>query len=328
MQALQSVLGLKSSLQAVALNMLVRLGYSPSGNYVLSTRLQKLSQTVVIGGPLAVLLFLHAPWMPGRSGMFDYALRQYSKGSKRRLSDGKRRMVRGPSVFFDSEDFRALSSELDPRGTMEPDTVWVKYQQWCKRHALVTKAVTAAVLAILGDVLVQYLRTRDKRRELAKLSVEALLELRPSLGTGLFPLHQPMQTAAFALHGLVLAPLGHVWYAALEKLSGGVKGSRGLALRVVLDRLIYDPLQLLATLFILGKLTGPSPATVLGALADPSASTVFWVSLFANWRVWLPAQLLNYALVPPHLRVLFGNGVSFVWNWAMALRFATGLTAA
>ena len=54
-------------------------------------------------GPLAVLLFLRAPWMQVRSGMFGYALRQYmySKGSKRSLSDSKKRMVRGPSVFFE-----------------------------------------------------------------------------------------------------------------------------------------------------------------------------------------------------------------------------------
>eukprot|EP01043_Picozoa_sp_COSAG02_P057697 COSAG02_NODE_7050_length_3209_cov_4.365595_2_plen_284_part_00 len=283
---------------------------------------------MVITGPLAVLLFLHAPWMPGRSGMFDYALRQYSKGTKRPLGPGTRKMVRGPSVFFDSEEFRAISSGLDPRASNEPETVWAKYQECCKRHAVLTKAVTAAVLATLGDILIQYLRTRDQRRELAKLSVEALLELRPSLGTGLFPLHKPLQTAAFALHGLVLAPLGHVWYAVLEKLTGGAGGASGLVLRLVLDRLIYDPLQLFATIVILGKSIGPSPATVLSALANPSASTVFWVSLVANWRVWLPSQLLNYALVPPHMRVLFGNGVSIVWNCAMALRFATGLTDA
>ena len=71
------------------------------------------------------------------------------------------------------------------------------------------------------------------------------------------------------LQRLVLAPLGHVWYAALEKLAGSTGGASGLALRIVLDRLIYDPLQLLATIVILGRLTGPSPATVLSALADP-----------------------------------------------------------
>ena len=52
---------------------------------------------------------------------------------------------------------------------------------------------------------------------------------------------------------------------------------------------------------------------------------MFWVSLVANWRVWLPAQLLNYALVPPHLRVLFGNAVSICWNMTLAARIATGL---
>lgn len=38
------VLGIKQGLEALLWNCLVRLGYSPSGNYLLSTRLQKLSQ--------------------------------------------------------------------------------------------------------------------------------------------------------------------------------------------------------------------------------------------------------------------------------------------
>ena len=67
-------------------------------------------------------------------------------------------------------------------------------------------------------------------------------------------------------------------------------------------------------------------AAVLAGLAGRSGATdVFWVSLVANWRVWLPAQLLNYALVPPHLRVLFGNAVSICWNMTLAARIATGL---
>ena len=190
----------------------------------------------------------------------------------------------------------------------------------------ITKALTAAILAVLGDLVVQYLRTRDKRGELAKLSVEALQKLRPSLGHGLFPLHQPLQTAAFALHGLLLAPLGHAWYTLLEKVLGRSGGAVGLMLRGVLDRLVYDPLQLMATLLILGNLVGPSPGAVLAGLAGRSGATdVFWVSLVANWRVWLPAQLLNYALVPPHLRVLFGNAVSICWNMTLAARIATGL---
>ena len=89
---------------------------------------------------------------------------------------------------------------------------------------------------------------------------------------------------------------------------------------------VYDPLQLMATLLILGNLVGPSPGAVLAGLAGRSGATdVFWVSLVANWRVWLPAQLLNYALVPPHLRVLFGNAVSICWNMTLAARIATGL---
>lgn len=39
-----------------------------------------------------------------------------------------------------------------------------------------------------------------------------------------------------------------------------------------------------------------------------------WDSLKALWSVWVPAQLVNFAFVPRHLRVPYVAAVSFGWT--------------
>ena len=40
----------------------------------------------------------------------------------------------------------------------------------------------------------------------------------------------------------------------------------------------------------------------------------WWPVVTANWKLWVPAQLVNFGVVPLHFQVLFANGVALVWN--------------
>lgn len=40
----------------------------------------------------------------------------------------------------------------------------------------------------------------------------------------------------------------------------------------------------------------------------------FVTALIVNWKVWTPAQAVNFGLVPLDYRVLFGNIVALWWN--------------
>eukprot|EP01047_Picozoa_sp_COSAG01_P049051 COSAG01_NODE_4825_length_4712_cov_34.502927_1_plen_224_part_00 len=200
-----------------------RMGYEASGNYMLSTRLQKIIQTGLLACPVVVLILLPygTVWLPGRTGLFDWQMRSFQGQPKaRQISTRKRRMVRGPSVFFDCEEFKnrypgLLGAELQP-----DDSLWGHYEQWCQRRPLLTKSLTAAILAVLGDVFVQYIRTRQQRQELVGLSVAALAEMKSSLQRGIFPLHRMEQTAAFALHGLIISGVAAIrWRDAVRKQS-------------------------------------------------------------------------------------------------------------
>jgi hypothetical protein len=44
-----------------------------------------------------------------------------------------------------------------------------------------------------------------------------------------------------------------------------------------------------------------------------------WTNCKALWTIWVPAQLVNFAVVPRHLRIPYVAGVSFIWTVIISL---------
>lgn len=40
----------------------------------------------------------------------------------------------------------------------------------------------------------------------------------------------------------------------------------------------------------------------------------FLDSYYAGWKLWIPAQMINFSIIPPIYRVLYANYISFCWN--------------
>jgi len=51
----------------------------------------------------------------------------------------------------------------------------------------------------------------------------------------------------------------------------------------------------------------------LGGAAD-RISHAYVPTLLRNWAVYIPTQVINFAVVPPHLRFVFVGVVSLFWN--------------
>ena len=51
-------------------------------------------------------------------------------------------------------------------------------------------------------------------------------------------------------------------------------------------------------------------------------------ALLANWKVWVPAQLINFGLMPLHYQVLFANVVGVGWNVYMSMATHSALRPA
>jgi len=65
----------------------------------------------------------------------------------------------------------------------------------------------------------------------------------------------------------------------------------------------------------LGTLEGKSFDRIKDQLDDDYADT-----MVANWKLWVPATVVNIAFVPPIFRVLYLNGVFFFWSIFLSLK--------
>lgn len=88
-------------------------------------------------------------------------------------------------------------------------------------------------------------------------------------------------------------------------------GSRGSVFaKVVSDQFIHTPLLYLpAFYYSTGLMKGNRVSHISEQLKQE-----YWSSLTAAYKIWLPAQLVNFAIIPLEFRVLFVCSVSLAWN--------------
>ena len=159
------------------------------------------------------------------------------------------------------------------------------YLRHLEARPLLVKSITSFFVLGTGDALTQ---------SVLESKALALLDWRRSL--------------RFAVLGLTLVgPSLHIWYGVLNSRLPG-SSARAVATRVALDQLIFAPLFLSGFLTVVAKVEH-KPFSLQNEM--PSV-------LAQNWLIWVPVQLVNFSLVPPHLQVLFNNMVSVGWNAALS----------
>ncbi|KAL0318696.1 UNVERIFIED_CONTAM: GEM-like protein 6 [Sesamum angustifolium] len=132
---------------------------------------------------------------------------------------------------------------------------------------VMTKAVTSALLTLVGDVICQL-----------------VIDQVPSLDL--------KRTFTFTLLGLVLVgPTLHFWYLYLSNLVTA-PGASGAFLRLFLDQFLFSPIFIGTFLSALVTLEG-RPSDVI-----PKLKQEWFSSVVANWQLWIPFQFLNFRFVP------------------------------
>ncbi|XP_039034353.1 protein sym-1-like [Hibiscus syriacus] len=157
------------------------------------------------------------------------------------------------------------------------------------KHPVLTKAVTSALLTLVGDLICQ-------------LAIDRV----PSLDL--------KRTFIFTLLGLVLVgPSLHFWYL---NLSNFVKlpGASGAFLRLLLDQFIFAPIFIGVFLSTLTALEG-RPSQVV-----PKLQQEWFSAVVANWQLWIPFQFLNFRFVPQQFQVLAANFIAVVWNVILSFK--------
>mmetsp|Transcript_40838 Transcript_40838/g.135242 ORF Transcript_40838/g.135242 Transcript_40838/m.135242 type:complete len:264 (-) Transcript_40838:2375-3166(-) len=185
---------------------------------------------------------------------------------------------------------------------------WARYMRALDDNPLRTKMATGAVLAATGDLIAQ------------------LLE-----GSTSFALRRLLNLVA--VNVLYVTPFLCATYAANEwavgsKLRLGAGSTAGTAARLIFDQFVNAPIVVLGFFCSFGLVSALSAAAFAGepfSLAALVSSVVIKLqneyvgTMISNWKIWIPPQLVNFALMPPPLRVPFASLVALVWNVVLAL---------
>lgn len=161
--------------------------------------------------------------------------------------------------------------------------LWPTYLRLLERAPLFTKAWTAGLLNGLGDAVSQKFVEKNDDLDFKRLGI-------------------------FTLLGSVLVGPGlHFWYSFIGRTVTAT-GTAGAVIRLALDQLLWAPVFISTFLASLLTLEGKGHE-VKSKLKNDLKPTVI-----ANWKLWVPAQFINFRLVPPHLQVAFSNVIAVGWN--------------
>ncbi|KAF8529852.1 hypothetical protein JB92DRAFT_2782666 [Gautieria morchelliformis] len=153
------------------------------------------------------------------------------------------------------------------------------------RRPMLTQCTTAAVLFGAGDVIAQQ-----------------AIEMKGAS-------HEYARTARLTFYGAVIfGPIMTKWYQWL----GDIKFKspmKAIAVRVGLDQVVLSPV---AVVFFFSSMTFIEGKGIEEAKKRVSAA--YFPTLLRNWGVFLPTQIVNFAIVPAHLRFGVVGVVSLFWN--------------
>lgn len=192
----------------------------------------------------------------------------------------------------------ATQLALGPGIAESAANAWSAYNQALETDPLLVKSVTAGVILGAADFSGQ--------------ALEGILEKKED---------NPVdwgRTARFAFFGLVLqAPWNHFYY---QLLDGALPPTPDpftftTGIKVAIDQFVQAPIFTVIIFTFLGVLEGKSLEQVKKQLDADYVDT-----MFANWKLWVPATAINLAFCPPVLRVLFLNCVFYFWSIFLSLK--------
>lgn len=153
------------------------------------------------------------------------------------------------------------------------------------RRPMLAQSATAAVLFGAGDIIAQQaIEQRGKS-------------------------HDFMRTARLTFYGgAIFGPALTKWYQLLNRIKFS-SPTRAVIYRVWLDQAILTPVAVGVFFGTMSVLEGKG---VSGAVER--TRTAYEPTLIRNWMVFIPTQIINFSIVPHHLRFVVVSVVSLFWN--------------
>ncbi|KAI0673299.1 hypothetical protein C8Q78DRAFT_1124225 [Trametes maxima] len=153
------------------------------------------------------------------------------------------------------------------------------------RKPMATQCATSAVLFGAGDVVAQQVFEKKGRD------------------------HDFVRTARLAFYGgAIFGPILTKWLQFLERLKFS-SPTKGVVYRVYLDQGVFTPMVVGMFFSSMTLLEGKTIQDAKERIHEAYTPT-----LIRNWGVFIPTQVINFAIVPPHLRFVTVGVVSLFWN--------------
>ncbi|KAF5729074.1 Peroxisomal membrane protein PMP22 [Tripterygium wilfordii] len=166
-----------------------------------------------------------------------------------------------------------------------------KFMLQLQQHPLRTKAIMAAAVSAISDIVSQ------KLSGIQKLQLRRVL-LKVILG--------------FAY----LGPFGHFLHMQLEKIFKGKKDTKTVAKKVFVEQITSAPLNNLLFMIYLGAVIERRPWMDVKAKIKKEYPTV----MVTSWTFWPVVGFINHMYMPLQFRVVFQIFVSFFWGIFLNLR--------
>lgn len=132
-----------------------------------------------------------------------------------------------------------------------------------------------------------------------------------------------VRTAHMTAAGVTTGVVVHHWYHHLDRFVGRGRTFKLISLKIILDQVIGSPLSLAAYFATLGLCERSSWRHVKQELVEKGFGRIY----LAEWIVWPPLQVINFALVPLRYRILFDNIVSLGFDvYAPYVKYRTQLS--
>ncbi|KAJ7083226.1 hypothetical protein C8R44DRAFT_652312 [Mycena epipterygia] len=152
------------------------------------------------------------------------------------------------------------------------------------RRPMLTQCATAAVLFGAGDIIAQQAVERKGKE------------------------HDFARTARLTFYGgAMFGPAMTKWYQLLNRIQFK-SPTKAIVYRVWLDQCVLTPGAVIAFFASMAMLEGKPDQVV------PRIGAGYVPTLLRNWAVFVPTQVINFWLVPPHLRFVVVSVVSLFWN--------------
>ncbi|KAF3630551.1 Peroxisomal membrane protein PMP22 [Capsicum chinense] len=166
-----------------------------------------------------------------------------------------------------------------------------KYLVQLQKHPLRTKAITAAVLSAISDIVAQKI-TGIKKLQMRRLLLKVLF--------------------GFAY----LGPFGHFLHLLLDKLFKGKKDTTTVAKKVVIEQVTSSPWNNLLFMIYYGLVIESRPWIQVKSNIKKEYPKVQYTS----WTFWPVVGWINHQYVPLQFRVIFHSIVACCWGIFLNLR--------